>query len=197
MLAGMVSYAYPISEQAAAAMKPFTDQISAAPLMSVIFLMAVIPAICEELAFRGFIFGGLVRNRGKLRAVLVTAIMFGISHGVLQQSICATIMGLLLGYIALKTGSVLPGILIHAANNSLSVSLERVAQSTHPLARAWVTNVEGGPEYNLVWVILSIGIAAACLMYFARLPQVDEDAKADLIGDEAEFADPTAALSPA
>ena len=197
MLAGLISYAYPISEQAAAAMKPFTDQISSAPLMSVIFLMAIVPAICEELAFRGFIFGGLVRDRGKLRAVLVTAIMFGISHGVLQQSICATFMGLLLGYIALKTGSVLPGILIHAANNALSVSLERVAQSAHPVAQALVKNTEGGPEYNLVWVFLSVGIAATCLMYFARLPSVDEDAKADLIGDEEEFADPTATLSPA
>ncbi|KAA1261299.1 ABC-2 family transporter protein [Rubripirellula obstinata] len=197
MLAGLVSYAYPISEQATAAMKPFTDQISSAPLMSVIFLMAVVPAICEELAFRGFIFGGLVRNRGKLRAIFVTAIMFGISHGVLQQSICATFMGLLLGYLALKTGSVLPGILIHMTNNTLSVSLERIAQSTHPAAQALVSSTGGGPEYNLVWVIASVAIASMCLFYFIRLPSVDEDAKADLVGNEEEFADPTAALSPA
>ena len=126
MLAGLISHAYPISDQAAAAMKPFTDQISAAPLSTILILLAVIPAICEELTFRGFIFGGLVRERGRLRAVLVTAIMFGVSHGVLQQSIAASIMGILLGYIALKSGSVLPGILLHFTNNALSVSLERV-----------------------------------------------------------------------
>lgn len=197
MIAGLVSYAYPISEQASAAMKPFTDQISSAPLMTVIFLMAVIPSICEELAFRGFIFGGLIRDRGKLRAVLVSAIMFGISHGVLQQSICATLMGLLLGCIAMKTGSVLPGILIHLANNTLSVSMERIAQSNHPVASALVINAEGGPHYNLVWVILSTAVAAGCLWYFLRLPSVDEDAQADLVGDKIEYSDPTAVMSPA
>ena len=116
MLAGLISYAYPISDQAAAAMKPFADQISAAPLSTVLILLAVVPAICEELAFRGFIFGGLVRERGRMRAVLVTAIMFGVSHGVLQQSIAASVMGILLGYMALKTGSVLPGILFRTGD---------------------------------------------------------------------------------
>ena len=128
-LAKFISYTYPISEQAAAAMKPFADQIASAPWVSVVLLMALVPAICEELAFRGFIFGGLVRGNGRLRAIVITALMFGISHGVLQQSIAATIMGLLLGWVALRTGSVLPGILIHFTNNALSVSLERILAS--------------------------------------------------------------------
>ena len=73
-------------------------------------------------------FRWLGARTGRLRAVVITALMFGISHGVLQQSIAATIMGLLLGWIALRTGSVLPGILIHFTNNALSVSLERIAE---------------------------------------------------------------------
>ncbi len=194
MLAEWISYTYPVSEQAAAAMKPFAEQISAAPWLSVVFLMACVPAICEELAFRGFIFGGLVRQRGRLRAVVISALMFGISHGVLQQSIAATIMGLLLGWIALRTGSVLPGILIHFTNNTLSVSLERIAVSQWEGSALFLTTSETGPAYQPMWIVVSIGIAITCLLYFGTLrPRVDED-EADLVQMDRNIVDPTTTL---
>ncbi len=194
MLAGFISYMYPISDQAVAAMKPFTDQISAAPWMTVVFLMAAVPAVCEELAFRGFIFGGLVREKRHFRAVLVSAIFFGISHGVLQQSIAATIMGLLLGFIALRTGSVLPGMLIHFTNNALSVSMERVAGGSWEGAALFVTATENGPEYSPLWTVCSVGIAGVCVWYFATLkPRIDES-QADRLTGDARRVDPTASL---
>tara|TARA_R110002049_G_scaffold27321_2_gene94037 strand:+ start:120124 stop:122367 length:2244 start_codon:yes stop_codon:yes gene_type:complete len=193
-LAKFISYTYPISEQAAAAMKPFADQISSAPWLSVVLLMAFVPAICEELAFRGFIFGGLVRGNGRLRAVVITAVMFGISHGVLQQSIAATIMGLMLGWVALRTGSVLPGILIHFTNNALSVSLERIIASDWNGASLFLMQTEAGPAYQPMWVVVSIGVAITCLLYFATLrPAVDEN-ESDLIDCDHEYVDPTTSL---
>ncbi|MCG8651302.1 MAG: ABC transporter permease subunit [Pirellulales bacterium] len=195
MLAQWISYTYPVSEQAAAAMKPFADQISAAPWLSVLFLMALVPAICEELAFRGFIFGGLVREKGRLRAVVVTALMFGISHGVLQQSIAATIMGVLLGWVALRTGSVLPGILIHFTNNALSVSMERIASSRWEGASLFLTTSESGPAYQPMWIVVSIGVAVTCLLYFASVrPRVEED-DADYLQLDRNLIDPTASLA--
>jgi sodium transport system permease protein len=182
ILAGAISRMYPISEQAVASMKPFTDQISSAPWLTVVFLMAVVPAICEELAFRGFIFGGLVQRRGRLRAVIVTAVMFGISHGILQQSISATIMGVMLGWIALRTGSVLPCILIHFTNNALSVSLARIAESQWEGASIFLTSAESGdPSYQPMWVMTSLAIAITCLLFFGTIrPVVDEsDPEAD------------------
>ncbi len=194
MLAQWIGYMYPISEQAMQAMKPFTDQISAAPWMTIVFLMAFVPAVCEELAFRGFIFGGLVREKSYLRAVLVSSLMFGISHGVLQQSIAATFMGLLLAFIALRTGSVLPGILIHFTNNALSVSMERLSDGRWEGAALLVKATENGPEYQTLWIVCSFGIASACLMYFATLrPRVDES-EADKVELDAEIIDPTARL---
>ncbi|MEM6688276.1 MAG: ABC transporter permease subunit/CPBP intramembrane protease [Planctomycetota bacterium] len=193
MLASLISYAYPISEQAAASMKPFSDQIMAAPWLSAVFLMALVPAVCEELAFRGFIFGGLVRNRGRLRAVLVTALMFGVSHGVLQQSIAATVMGVLLGYVALKTGSVLPGILIHLANNALSVSLPRIADSTSPVASMIVTTSEtGAPVYHPIYIIGSIAVAITAILYFINLDEDTADGSVDRIQGINWFRDPGA-----
>ena len=197
MLAEWISRTYPVSEQATAAMKPFTDQIAAAPWMSVLFLMALVPAICEELAFRGFIFGGLVRQKGWLRAIIVTALMFGISHGVLQQSIAATVMGLLLGWVALRTASVLPCILIHFTNNALSVSLERIQASGWEGASLFLTTTETGPAYQPMWIVTSAGIALTILLYLGTLnPRIDES-EADQIEIDGEIVDPTAALSPA
>ncbi len=179
-LAETISTIYPISEEAAMAMKPFADQIASAPWLSIVLLMALAPAICEELAFRGFMFGGLVRNNGGLRAIIITAIMFGISHGVLQQSIAATIMGLLLGWIALKTGSVLPCILVHFTNNALSVSLQRILDSGWEGATLFLMTTETGPAYQPTWIVFSLGIAVTCLLYFGTLP----DERATMCSDQ-------------
>ncbi|WP_168565402.1 ABC transporter permease subunit/CPBP intramembrane protease [Crateriforma spongiae] len=196
-LAQWISQMYPISEQAAAAMKPFTDQISSAPWLTIVFLMALVPAICEELAFRGFIFGGLLRGNGRVRAVVVSAIMFGVSHGVLQQSIAATCMGLLLGWVALRTGSVLPGILIHFTNNAMSVSLERLVQLDNPATNLLLRSTPAGPEYHPLWLVTSMAIAISCLLYLNMLrPAVDEQAADRVLGSN-DLADPTAALVPA
>ncbi|MDA9857021.1 ABC transporter permease subunit [Rubripirellula sp.] len=197
MLAEWISFTYPLGEQAAAAMKPFTDQISAAPWLTILFLMALVPALCEELAFRGFIFGGLVRERGRLRAVLITALMFGISHGVLQQSIAATIMGLLLGWIALRTESVLPGILIHFTNNALSVSMERIAESQWDGAIMFVTATETGPAYQPMWIVTSAGIALTCILYFSTLPPKINESETDYLDIDGNLTDPNVALATA
>ncbi|MCC9657438.1 ABC transporter permease subunit/CPBP intramembrane protease [Rhodopirellula halodulae] len=170
-LAGWISTMYPLSDQAAEAMLPFTQQIAAAPWTSVILLMAFVPAICEEITFRGFIFGGLVRGGHPLRAVLVTALMFGISHGVLQQSISATFMGLLLGWIALRTGSVLPGIAIHFCNNAMSVSLQRVAELDIPVLNQLIQSTAAGPAYHPYWTACCLIVSSACVVAIYRITQ--------------------------
>ncbi len=193
-LAQWISYTYPMSEQASAAMRPFGEMIGSAPWMSVVFLMALVPAVCEELAFRGFIFGGLVRNDSKLRAVIVTALLFGISHGVLQQSIAASCMGVLLGWVALRTGSVLPGMLIHFTNNALSVSLERISTSNWEGAKIFVRTTAEGPEYQPFWIVVASAVAVTCLLYFGTLRDTTDDLESDLIELDGPVCDPAASL---
>ena len=194
MLAQWISYTYPISEEALRSMQPFTEQMQNAPWISIIFLMAFIPAVCEELAFRGFIFGGLVRQKGRFRAVMVTAIMFGVSHGVLQQSIAATIMGVLLGWIALRTGSVLPGMLIHFTNNTLSVSMERIASSNWAGTEWFITTSHGDPVYQPLWLVVSIGLAITLLLCFAALRPRFDESKVEQLDIDPYLSDPAAPL---
>jgi sodium transport system permease protein len=81
-----VNYVYPLSPAMIEALSGVGDAISTAPLLTVLLMMALLPACCEEIAFRGFIFGGLLRQNGVLRAILVSAVFFGLTHGLLQQS---------------------------------------------------------------------------------------------------------------
>ena len=197
MLAEFVKHLYPVSEEAMASLEPFVAQLQSAPWWAIVFLMAVVPAICEELAFRGFIFGGLVRGGSKVRAVLVTAAMFGISHGILQQSISASLMGVLLGWVTLKTGSVLPCILVHVTNNALSVSLERIAEGPWSGVEVFVRNTGGELSYQPLWIAVSIPVAITITMYFATLGGDAKDEEADRIDMDDSVVDPGHHWAPA
>ena len=82
-------------------------------------IMGLLPAICEELTFRGFILSGLRHTGHKWRAILLSALFFAVTHQLLQQSIWAFILGTMLAFVAVQTGSIWPGLLIHLINNSL------------------------------------------------------------------------------
>ncbi len=83
--------------------------------------IAVLPALVEEFAFRGVILG-LLRKHSDSVAVLVSGVMFGLMHGNFTQIPFATAVGLVLGFIAVKTNSLIPCIIIHFLNNALSVT---------------------------------------------------------------------------
>ena len=91
------------------------------PLWWQLFLIALLPAMCEELAFRGFILSGLLRRMSAPTAIIVSGFLFGFFHMNPQQLLTATVLGWILGLIATRTGSLLPGILFHFTNNSLAL----------------------------------------------------------------------------
>ncbi len=82
--------------------------------------VAVLPAIFEELVFRGICISCL-RPVGTKFAVIVSAVIFGLSHVDPLQSIFAFLFGLLIGSAFVATGSIWPGVLLHFFNNSVSV----------------------------------------------------------------------------
>lgn len=185
LLSQWVTEIYPVSEAAQQAMVGLTDQISGLPWLAVVLLMAVTPAICEELAFRGYVLGGLLRDGQPMRAVLITAVVFGVSHGVLQQSICATLMGVLLGWMAWKTGSVIPTILTHLINNSLSVSLGQLAAA--PWAGKELVLNTSAEEfgYQPLWTLICMTFSLAILLIIGSLPGDRNQSAAGDVGADA------------
>jgi sodium transport system permease protein len=167
---------YKLGDQTTSMLMQFDTILGTVPVWSVILVLAVLPAICEEFAFRGFLFAGLQRDNGQLRAILITAVLFGLSHGVLQQTITASIMGLLLGWISIRTGGVACTVLFHVLHNSISLLLA-TQSSRGTMPPAWLgwamESNHGHLAYTSMWCTLSAGMAAILVAWLAtRAPTV-------------------------
>ena len=88
-----------------------------------VLLFAVQPGLCEELAFRGGLLG-LLRGSVKPRMlVLLVAVLFGAMHMSSVRFLGTGAIGAVLTVAALRTGSVVPGMVMHALNNALLIGL--------------------------------------------------------------------------
>ncbi len=81
--------------------------------------LCLVPAVTEELFFRGAL-QGLLRPSGSAAAIFGTALLFGLLHLDLAQGLTAFISAVFLGWLAERSGSILPGMLLHFVNNSLA-----------------------------------------------------------------------------
>ena len=101
---------------------PATSEMlpSGGPELLMQFLaLCVMPAIAEELLFRGA-FQGLMRPCGSAAAIFAPALLFGVLHLDLAQGLTAFACGVFLGWLAERSGSILPGMLLHFVNNALA-----------------------------------------------------------------------------
>ncbi len=82
--------------------------------------IAIVPALVEEFACRGIVLG-LLRKYGDGFAIITSSIVFGVMHGNFDQIPFAVMVGLILGYIYVKTNSIWISVAVHCANNAISV----------------------------------------------------------------------------
>lgn len=87
-----------------------------------VLVIAGSAGICEELLFRGVILRGLERL-GAVKAVLITAFLFGLLHVDFQRLLGTFLLGALIGFLVYRTGSIYAGMLAHFVNNALAVLL--------------------------------------------------------------------------
>lgn len=86
-----------------------------------ILSLAIAPAICEELLFRGLIFSGL-KKHGKILSVTITSLMFCLYHLSISQTVYPMMMGLLLTIIMFYEQNIYYCIAAHFTNNFLSLT---------------------------------------------------------------------------
>jgi len=99
------------------------------PLWLVLATLAVAPAVCEELLFRGYLLRALLAATSQRNAIVVSAFLFGGFHVLTTDALGAgrllpsTFLGLILGWVAWRTASAVPGMLLHALHNGLLLVL--------------------------------------------------------------------------
>ena len=93
-------------------------------LLLLIVVVAVVPAVCEEILFRGFLQSGMVRVfESAPKGIACSAMVFALFHIFPWRIPLLMVMGLFLGYLAHRGRSLLPAMLAHALNNALSILL--------------------------------------------------------------------------
>lgn len=123
-------------------------------------LIALTPAICEEILFRGFILSGLRRDSGPWAAVIVSALLFGVTHLDPARLGAVTTLGAVLAVIALRSRSIVPCILCHFTHNGLALVIVARLKELHELGAF----DQGRPT----WALRGAAIAAT-LMGFGLL----------------------------
>ncbi len=137
-----------------------------------VLLLALVPAICEEFAFRGFILTGMEYGHQRRTAILLSALLFGFLHVLLslfQQLFNATLLGIILGMLAVRSGSILPGIVFHFLNNGLAVV--QGAWLADPSSRRIATWLYRNPAeglYHWLLIVLSALVSGALLVLLRK-----------------------------
>jgi uncharacterized protein len=96
-----------------------------AAAIPVVFLIAVAAPVAEEIFFRGMLFGGLRRRLSTYPAAAISALVFGALHATTGISAVPPliIFGFVLALLYERTGSLVPGMLLHALNNALALAV--------------------------------------------------------------------------
>ena len=109
-----------------------------APLALAVVAVGLLPAIGEEVCFRGVVLSGFANTGSRLGALLGMSALFGLFHFNPYHAVGAGALGLMFGVAALESGSLLPGVLAHFVNNSLAMVLLRRPSLEARLDHWWV-----------------------------------------------------------
>jgi sodium transport system permease protein len=170
----IVEHLFPISSAIKASLAQLMARVP--NLGMAVLLFAVIPAICEETAFRGFILTGLERRHQTRSAILLSALLFGFLHVLLslfQQLFNATLLGIVLGLLAVRSRSLLPGIVFHMLNNTLALLSGYWA--SHPSTLRIAGWLYRNPKEGLYhgWLV-ALGAAVSAYLLYDLVTRKDE-----------------------
>ncbi|MDE7087362.1 MAG: CPBP family intramembrane metalloprotease [Clostridia bacterium] len=98
--------------------------VSGWKIVPALIVVAVIPAFMEEILFRGIILNNAEGDVGSINAIFITGLCFSLYHGSVEQTLYQFIIGCLFGFIAVRSRSIAPTVLIHFINNALIIILQ-------------------------------------------------------------------------
>ncbi len=156
--------------------KPIREQLDRTPLPVKLFALALCPAICEELFFRGFLLRAFRSAMNPATAVIATAALFGLFHVLVRDALMlerfppTALLGLVLGWLAYRTGSLWPGVVLHVIHNTTVLLLPEL----NSLLGDWVSGLEN--HTHLPWAIPALSLLPLTIatIIIARTPTPTE-----------------------
>lgn len=96
-------------------------------ILITVLLVGIGGPIAEEIFFRGFVLTGLLKRFGVGRALLISSLLFGLFHIDPGAIVPTFALGLILGWVYLKTGSIWPAMFVHGLHNTFAVLVAKYA----------------------------------------------------------------------
>jgi len=168
-----------ISIERAEGLEEAKVQFASIPFWMILVTSALAPALAEEFFFRGYVLSAFRNRIAPLRAVLYSALIFGLFHVIngsvlsLERFFPTTLLGLALGFVAIRTHSLWPGVLLHAIHNGLLFWLTRFSEKE---LSEWFGSTN--QHFPPIWILASLA-SVACgigLVYLFTRQRFHENA---------------------
>lgn len=141
----------------------YTQYMSDPELVALFMTMSLAPAFAEELLFRGVIYTNL-RPYGRVLAILVSSVAFGLMHQNVGQFFYTTIAGIVMALAYEATGSIWTSVFIHMFNNLFAVFQTAVLYRYDNVNAAVII-------YLSQAVVIFLGIMSVILLLFVHRKQ--------------------------
>ena len=102
------------------------------PLTITLLIVAALPGICEELLFRGFLLTGKRKKYSDTFSIILVGFLFGAFHLDPYRFFPVSLLGILFGYMVVKTGSIFTGMIAHSTNNAIAMLISYFVFHTSP-----------------------------------------------------------------
>jgi len=119
---GLPSEIQALLEEEERLMKELFSFESAGDRLTVALAVVAVAPAAEELLFRGLLQGSLEKRLGNWAGLVMAGLAFGLLHGRLRF-LPVSLLGILIGYVTMRTNSIVSGILAHSSNNALALGL--------------------------------------------------------------------------
>ncbi len=158
LLSNVLSYFFP--ENSESLNESYLNMLDGVPFVAALLLIALTPAVCEELLFRGYMFTAFRRKMSLSKAIVCVSVLFAISHMSLIKILPTAILGVALAYAVYVSNSIFTSSLMHFLNNGFSVFLLYYGDNI-PLLQ--------DEQAGLPFVVCMVILAVVCIPLGVRL----------------------------
>lgn len=133
-----------------------------------VFHIGVVPAICEEIMYRGYVQRALEKSWGIIAAILISGALFGAYHLQISNIVPLATLGIFLAYLTYVSDSLIPAMVAHFVNNGGQV----IASSYYPE----MLDQQVSPEMDIPIVMVVLSMAATTfLLYYLYQIKIEGD----------------------